>query len=147
MQDFRFFATKHQKNSATQLMVKNIEELNLLIQECKQNALIDSSDISDGFHSFKELYTFRMMYNAALFNEWHAQGKYEVHKSLRHHDGELCFGGGWFVVAAMLPTGQITNHYPLDSWEQFAIPAVERALFAFDGHSPLDVLERFAALR
>ena len=27
-------------------------------------------DISDGYHSFKDLYEFRKLYNAALFNEW-----------------------------------------------------------------------------
>ena len=37
-------------------------------------------DISDGYHTFKELYEFRMVYNAALFNEWHKQNKYYVHK-------------------------------------------------------------------
>lgn len=39
------------------------------------------------------------------------EGKYEVHKSYRHADGELCFGGGWFIVMANLPTGQVSNHY------------------------------------
>lgn len=24
-------------------------------------------------------------------------GKYEVHKSYRHANGELCFGGGWLI--------------------------------------------------
>ncbi len=26
--------------------------------------------LSDGYHTFNELYEFRKMYNAALFNEW-----------------------------------------------------------------------------
>jgi len=31
--------------------------------------------------------------------------------------GEYCFGGGWFLVVAVLPTGQISNHYELKHWD------------------------------
>ena len=40
--------------------------------------------ISDGYHTFDELYEFRKIYNACLFNEWASQNKYSVHKSRRH---------------------------------------------------------------
>lgn len=99
-------------------------------------------NISDGYHTFAELYEFRKVYNAVLFNEWAKQGKYQVHKSEKHHDGELCFGGGWFIVVALLPTGQISNHYEMNCWALFQIPAKEKALFPFDGHSPSDVISR-----
>jgi len=62
--------------------------------ESQQNKVTE--DTSDGYHTFKELYEFRKVYNAALFNEWAKEGKYNVHKSMKHHDGELCFGGFWF---------------------------------------------------
>jgi hypothetical protein len=101
---------------------------------------------SDGYHTFNELYNFRKVYNAALFNEWASQGKYQVHKSIKHHDGEDCFGGGWFIVVAMLPTGQISNHYELKDWDLFKIPAKDTALFEFDGHTPSDVLDRLINL-
>lgn len=74
-----------------------------LLQRLK-NLFLPEGKISDGFHSFDELYHYRMLYNAAFFNS--LEGKCEVHKSYRHADGELCFGGGWFVVMANLPTGQ-----------------------------------------
>ena len=90
-------------------------------------ALKENRFISDGYHTFDELYEFRKVYNAALFNEWatiqpsyftSAYGekpitfqydasfdgniaKYHVHKSWKHHDGELCFGGGWFIVCLL----------------------------------------------
>jgi len=107
---------------------------------------VDKGNVSDGYHTFKELYEFRKTYNAVLFNEWATQGKYEVHKSQKHHDGELCFGGGWFVVVAILPTGQIANHYALEDWDLFKIPEVEMALYEYDGHTPADVLERLKTL-
>jgi len=111
-----------------------------LIEKARELGLI-ISQISDGYHTFDELYDYRMAYNAALFNEYALNGKYDVHKSLRHADGELCFGGGWFVVVAELPTGQITNHYPMKDWEQFQIPEREKAA-EWDGHSPQVALER-----
>jgi hypothetical protein len=100
---------------------------------------------SDGYHTFNELYDFRRAYNAALFNEWAAGGKCSVHKSWRHHDGELCFGGGWFIVVAVLPEGQISNHYEAKDWDLFAVLETERALFEFDGHSGSDVVARLKA--
>lgn len=136
--------------------------------------LINIGGLSDGYHTFDELYEFRKMYNAVLFNEWsknymqqyntykninkdklhpeiklmlkNLKAKYDVHKSWKHHDGEDCFGGGWFIVSAMLPTGLISNHYKMEDWDLFKVPEVEKALFEFDGHTGADVLERLKAL-
>lgn len=112
---------------------------------------------SDGYHTFKELYDIRLAYNVALFNEWGKQDvvmfspmritkAYEVHKSWKHHDGELCFGGGWFIVVAVLPSGQISNHYEEKYWDLFRIPETEKALYPFDGHGTKDVIERLKQL-
>lgn len=100
---------------------------------------------SDGNHTFDELYEYRLLYNAALFNEWAKSGRHPVSKSWRHSDGDKCFGGGWFVVTAQLPAGQITNHYPADSWNLFRIPDTETAP-DWDGHTPRDVTDRLRAL-
>ena len=108
----------------------------------KQEPVTIDGNTSDGYHTFNELYEFRKAYNAALFNEWAAGGKCSVHKSWRHHDGELCFGGGWFIVVAVLPDGQISNHYEAKDWSLFAVPETERALFEFDGHTGSDVVSR-----
>jgi len=107
---------------------------------------IDSGEISDGHHTFNELYEFRKAYNAALFNEWAESGKYEVHKSRRHYEGDDCFGGGWFIVVAKLPLGQISNHYKDEDWDLFNIPSHDKALFEYDGHEGKDVLERLFGL-
>lgn len=56
-----------------------------LLQRLK-NLFLPEGKISDGFHSFDELYHYRMLYNAAFFNS--LEGKYEVHKSYRHSDVE-----------------------------------------------------------
>jgi hypothetical protein len=103
---------------------------------------VEASSVSDGYHTFHELYEFRKMYNAALFNEWALQGKYKVHKSFRHFSGEECFGGGWFIVVAILPMGQISNHYKHEDWDLFHCIETEKALFEYDGHTGEDVLLR-----
>ena len=69
----------------------------------KQKEPTDKGEVSDGYHTFNELYYYRLLYNAAFFNLLPKEG---VHKSKKHHDGEECFGGAWFIVMANLPTGQ-----------------------------------------
>jgi hypothetical protein len=102
--------------------------------------------VSDGYHSFTDLYEFRMLYNALLFNEWARQGKYEVHKSWRHPDGTPCFGGGgWFIVVATLPTGQVSNHYREEDWDLFQVPILCQAR-SWDGHTSGDVRVRLRSL-
>lgn len=80
-----------------------------------------------------------MLYNAAFFNS--LEGKYEVHKSYRHADGELCFGGGWFIVMANLPTGQVSNHYRAEEWNLFNVPERWKA-DEWDGHTPVEAANR-----
>jgi len=117
------------------------------MEEVEQSKKIEvTEDTSDGYHTFKELYEFRKVYNAALFNEWAKEGKYNVHKSMKHHDGELCFGGFWFIVVAVLPTGQISNHYEIKDWDLFNCMETEKAIFKFDGHTPKDVINRINGL-
>lgn len=106
-----------------------------------------TGQVSDGFHTFEELYRYRLLYNAALFNSWyesaceHSSVGFRVHKSWHHWGGEPCFGGGWFIVMANLPTGQISNHYPADAWDLFNIPARHTA-DEWDGHTPAEAADR-----
>lgn len=100
----------------------------------------DMGEMSDGYHTFNELYRYRMLYNAGFFNLLKTAG-YNVVKSKKHNDGEPCFGGGWFIVMAELPTGQVSNHYEIKDWDLFKIPEVERAP-AWDGHTPQEAADR-----
>ena len=138
----------------------------LQIAQSVVDKLTNKGKLSDGYHTFDELYEFRKVYNAVLFNEWAAPlmsklaamergeivqanmvfAKYDVHKSWKHSDGGLCFGGGWFIVVAVLPTGQISNHYEAKDWDLFKIPETETAKHEFDGHTSNDVLERLKLL-
>lgn len=105
----------------------------------------DIEKFTDGYHSFEELYDYRLLYNAALFNEFAKQNLYDVHKSKLHSDGEVPFGDpNWFIVMAELPTGQISNHYEMKHWDLFNVPEKDFAN-EYDGHSPQDVADRLRA--
>ena len=111
-----------------------------IVEETPKNAEVDE-DTSDGYHTFRELYRYRMLYNAAFFNMLARHTGIPVVKSRRHGDGEACFGGGWFIVSAQLPTGQVSNHYEDRFWELFDVPEAERAP-EWDGHTPNDAADR-----
>ncbi len=115
---------------------------NVIEEETKPK---DMGEVSDGYHTFNELYEYRMLYNAALFNEFAKQGLYDVHKSRKHSDGEHPFGdSNWFIVMAELPTGQISNHYEMKNWDKFQIPEKPLAN-KWDEHSPRDVANRLTS--
>lgn len=94
----------------------------------------------DGYHTMDELYRYRMLYNAHAAAAWLANG-WPVVKSWKHADGEECFGGGWFIVTATLPTGQVSNHYEAEHWDLFSVPEVDLPP-VWDGHTPADAAER-----
>ena len=91
-------------------------------------------DLSDGFHTFRQLYYQRMM----LFLTIVKQNKERSWKSLRHEDGELCFGGGWFIVGIDTPEGSYTYHYEDNFFSLFDCVELERAKH-WDGHTEKDV--------
>ena len=112
-------------------------ELGATEQKAIDDELCKSGEASDGYHTFNELYDFRREYNAALVNS----GVWKAHKSHRHHSGELCFGGGWFIVMIETPFGQISNHYENKYWDEFHCEEKEFA-DEWDGHTEKDVIER-----
>ena len=124
---------------------ENADIANRWLDALKANKAVDMNLVSDGFHTFGELYEFRKQLNAALFNTWYKLGVYNTHKSLKHGDGELCFNGEWFIVMATLPTGQISNHYRIEDWDLFQIPELPQAR-PWDGHTAGDVIERLEQL-
>ena len=132
-----YFMREDPLNCYTNEMIEGLVE-----EETKPK---DMGEVSDGYHTFNELYEYRMLYNAALFNEFAKQGLYDVHKSRKHSDGEYPFGdSNWFIVMAELPTGQISNHYEMKDWDKFQIPEKPLAN-KWDEHSPRDVAERLTS--
>lgn len=106
-------------------------------------AALAAGEASDGHHTHNELYAFRALLHAYTVRHWRDRGV-PVVKSWQHHDGEACFGGGWFIVVAELATGQVSNHYRAEWWELFDIDSVGRAP-VWDGHTPAEAAERMRA--
>ena len=82
-------------------------EKNRIKAICEVAGIKEIEDLSDGFHTFRQLYYQRMMLFAVIVK----QNKDMAWKSLRHEDGDLCFGGGWFIVGIDTPEGSYTYHY------------------------------------
>jgi hypothetical protein len=148
------------KLSQTEEELKNISLLQVLQEDMWDASAVGAKiqNLSDGYHTYNELYAYRKAYNALLFNEWAKivekdpdgsvwpRSKYDVHKSKCHSDGEPCFGGDYFVVIAMLPTGQISNHYKMKYWDDFKIPEEPKAKYEYDGHTSEEALDRMERL-
>lgn len=94
----------------------------------------DIGEFSDGYHTFNSLYKQRMFLFAALVKVY----KDKAWKSLRHEDGELCFGGGWFIVGIDTPEGSYTYHYEDSYYSLFDCEELERGKH-WDGHTDTDV--------
>lgn len=101
---------------------------------CEAAHVDEIDDVSDGFHTFRQLYYQRMMLFAAIVK----QNKDKAWKSLRHEDGELCFGGGWFIVGIDTPEGSYTYHYENNYFSLFDCEELERGKH-WDGHTEKDV--------
>lgn len=102
---------------------------------------IDTNNISDGCHTFGQLYFQRMMLFATLVNlfpelSW---------KTKRHEDGEECFGGGWFLVTIDTPAGCYGYHYEEKYWDMFKCDEIETARH-WDGYTEKDVDRLFSLI-
>ena len=101
---------------------------------CEVAGVTEIDDLSDGFHTFRQLYYQRMMLFAVIVK----QNKDKAWKSLRHEDGELCFGGGWFIVGVDTPEGSYTYHYEDNYFSLFDCKELELSKH-WDGHTEKDV--------
>ena len=59
-------------------------------------------------------------------------------KSIRHSDGEACFGGDWFIVGIDTPEGVFTYHYQMEYWNMFNCEILDVGK-EWDGHNEDDV--------
>lgn len=101
------------------------------------STLNDTGNISDGYHSFDELYYHR----AVLFGVICKMFKDLSWKSKRHHDGSMYANN--FIVGIDTPMGQYSYHYSLDLWYMFDAKELENAP-EYDGHQPSDVIRLFS---
>lgn len=101
---------------------------------------VDTDQISDGYHTFGELYAHR----SALFIALMATHPKLSWYSLGHDDGTPMYSG-MFIAGMDLPTGQVTYHLMMDPWwgmlQQLPIAQLSVAR-PWDGHLPTEALRR-----
>ena len=113
-----------------------IENRELFLKNIKY--MLDDNDcgnVSDGDHSFSELYHHRAILTASLFNAH----KEKCWKSMLHDTGDMF--DGYFIVGIETKNGQATYHYPIEYWGMFDVKELEKAP-KWDGHTANDAIER-----
>ena len=124
---------------------ENINELMKLLP-------VDKNNISDGYHTFWELYKHRIHLFIALCKTftaiWWLTWNIKCIRSKIHEDW-LNVWEEWkmFLLCLHTPDGQISYHIDKEYWNKCEFAETEeRAKIPFDGHTSDDVLERLLKL-
>lgn len=122
--------------------MSKLKEINDLIMESKLSGEISTKEISDGHHTFGELYHHRIILFCTLCNifadvSW---------KSRKHFDEENdpMFNDS-FIAGINTPDGIATYHIKLKYWDMFDIPEIDRAP-KYEQYDSDDVIERVYSL-
>jgi hypothetical protein len=102
----------------------------------------DTGKISDGYHTFDELYEHRHTLYIALCK----RNKSTAWRAIKHSDGTSY--EGWFVLGIGKEKGtQITYHLPMSKWQDCDnwCETLSKAP-EWDGHTSVDVLTRIKNL-
>lgn len=102
---------------------------------------ISTGQISDGYHTFDELYAHRVRLFSALMRAHPDKSWW----SFKHHDGSVW--DGWIIAGIDTPAGPATYHLPVSEIEFFneGVRQLRRGK-EWDGHTSDDVLERLKSL-
>src|SRR5215813_4094612 len=112
-----------------------------VLSEDKKLALempCESGEVSDGYHTFNELYEHRFWLFVALVKSLRPSFSF---RAKANHDGEKW--PGWFAVGVNLPKehGQISYHLPDRFWPLLDHLATFERFPNYDGHTSQDVIE------
>lgn len=102
---------------------------------------VGMGEVSDGYHTFNELYAHRVRIFGALMHAYPGLAWW----SRKHSDGEEW--EGWIIAGITTPEGEATYHLPVEEIER--LPEGTEVEFGkeWDGHTPDDVLDRLLSLR
>lgn len=100
----------------------------------------DMGEVSDGNHTFNELYEHRTTLFSIILN----QNKDKGWKSKLHDDGTMF--DNYFIAGITTPEGEYTYHQHMDWWNKFDVEEREKAP-AWDGHKPEDITRLYSLLK
>lgn len=120
----------------------SIELINLMIKVKDAMSYGNSSigSLSDGYHTFDELYAHRNMLFAVLCNLCDEARWMKSWKSKRNSDGSVW--AGWFVAG--IGDGKVTYHMPMSMWDYVNVSEI--SVGKWDGHTSEQVLNRLPGL-
>jgi hypothetical protein len=105
----------------------------------------ENLEVSDGYHTFDELYEHRVNLYIALCSHIVERGVLKVWRSKLHSDGSSF--NGWFILGINKEKGkQITYHLPIDKWEETNFVEELPKAPKYDGHTSNDILKRIKTL-
>ncbi len=114
----------------------------------------DHLEVSDGYHTFDELYDHRItlyfslchqLFRLRNFTEYFNDIWIPIWRSKLHSDGSEF--EGWFILGIYKEKGkQITYHLPIEKWEETNFAETLEKAPEWDGHTSGDVLERLKNL-
>ncbi|NER37328.1 MAG: hypothetical protein F6J93_25740 [Oscillatoria sp. SIO1A7] len=96
----------------------------------------DLGEVSDGYHTFNELYEHRHALYLVIANSGLIGSAW---KSKKHYDGSSY--NGWFLLGIETSEGDISYHLPDALWENAKVTKLERGK-KWDGHNSQDVVNR-----
>lgn len=118
--------------------MNTIAQINKEIEEMERQGM-PVEQISDGYHTFGELYYHRMVLFSIICN----QNRDKAWKSKLHHDGTMF--DNFFIVGIDTLEGQYTYHYDLKFWDAYDVKELEKAP-EYDGHKPEDITRLISLL-
>lgn len=132
-------------------MISNQVLIEEILHELLSKKEESVGEISDGYHTFNQLYEHRNLLFCFLLTLIYRENlsKFQVWKAHKHSDGTMFDSNNsdWFIAGLSDETGhrQITYHMSKSRyWGLLDIPEREFAP-EYDGHSPDDVLERLVS--
>lgn len=115
--------------------------INKTIKEQEQKEMINTNNISDGQHTFGELYEHRAKLFSVICNQENISEK--AWKSKLHSNGDMF--PNYFIVGIETPEGQATYHYEMKYWDLFKVKELEKAP-KWDGHTSEQAINRILSL-
>ena len=102
--------------------------------------LPNKGELSDGYHTYNELYEHRMILFSIICNTYSNQSW----KSKLHQDGTMF--DDYFIVGINTIDGQFTYHYELKYWDIFNVKELPTAP-EYDEHTPSDITRLYSLLK
>lgn len=135
----------------------NSIQINAHIQDLKREGKVRTEDISDGYHTFGELYDMRFALTVAVFQmtkRWWDEKpmpaivgeKINPAWRSRKHSDDTMFDGMFIVGLSQFPGRMITFHYNDEHWDKFNFCETLEKAPKWDGHKDEDVIKRLLAL-